>query len=341
MSTPRLSPRVARAVRGVGFSLITVGVIVLLFAAYQLWGTGLQHARAQDDLESRFDAELEAAADRGVTSPTTEPETSASSTATSSTSSTSTTALPPDVVDDLLDPAAGDPVARIEIPAIDVDEIVVHGVGVGDLRKGPGHYPDSAGFGEPGNAAIAGHRTTYGQPFHDLDQLEPGDRIDITTVRGSFTYRVMAHPDPDAPEGSSAERGWFVVPATGVEVLDDMGDDRLTLTACHPKFSSRQRIIVTAELVDEPIEPLPAPDVAVEDESSAAPESDFGEGLEGEDDVLVPMLVWSGAFLGALVATVVIAGRWRRWTTYLLAAPLLAVLLFFSFEQIDRYLPAY
>jgi len=75
--------------------------------------------------------------------------------------------------------------------------------------------------------------------------------------------------------------------------------------------------------------------------AAPAPEVDFGEGLDGEDDVLVPMLVWSGAFLVALVATVVVATRWRRWPTYLLAAPVLAVLLFFSFEQIDRYLPAY
>jgi len=329
-----MSPRAARAVRTVGTTLITAGVIVLLFAAYQLWGTGLQHARAQDDLESQFTAQLREADElASSTTTTTERRTTGPST---------TTTVPEELVE-LIDVQPGDPVTRIEIPAIGVDEIVVHGVAVGDLRKGPGHYPDSAGFGEPGNAAIAGHRTTYGQPFHDLDLLEPGDRIDITTVRGSFTYRVMAHPDPDAAEDDTAERGWFVVPATGVEVLDDMGDDRLTLTACHPKFSSRQRIIVTAELLDEPIDPLPDPpaDVETDEVAAPAPEADFGEGLDGEDDVLVPMLVWSGAFLVALVATVVVATRWRRWPTYLLAAPVLAVLLFFSFEQIDRYLPAY
>lgn len=323
MSTPRLPSLAARVVRGVGIASITAGVLVLLFAAYQLWGTGLQHARAQADLEAQFEAQL---AEAG-----TQVDDDGGQTA-----SSTTTTLPPEIVAGLVDPQGGDPVARLQIPAIGVDEIVVHGVSVADLRTGPGHYPDSAGFGEPGNAAVAGHRTTYGQPFHDLDQLEPGDRIDVTTVRGRFTYRVMAHPDPDDP---TAERGWFVVGKRGVEVLDDVGDDRLTLTACHPKFSSRERIIVTAELLDDPIDPLPSSDTDAGDDAIAA--EDFGQGIEGEDDVLVPMLVWSGAFLVALVATAVVAARWRRWTTYALAAPILIVLLFFAFEQIDRYLPAY
>jgi sortase A len=338
VSPPRLSPRAAQVVRGAGITLMTAGVIVLLFAAYQLWGTGLQHDRAQDELAAEFDADLDAA-DGDVGSETTTTDARAVGGTVRTTSTTSTT-LPAELVDDLASPSGGDPVARIEIPAIGVSEIVVHGVAVSDLRKGPGHYPDSAGFGEPGNAAIAGHRTTYGQPFHDLDQLEPGDRIDMTTVRGTFTYRVISHPDPDAPDDREADKGWFVVPATGVEVLDDMGDDRLTLTACHPEFSSRQRIIVTAELLDDPIEPLPVGDTAANTTSDTSPE-DFGEGIDGEDDVVVPMLIWSGAFLLGLVTTVVIGARWRRWPTYAMAAPVLAVLLFFAFEQIDRYLPAY
>lgn len=337
-----MSPRVARVVRGIGLTLMTAGVIVLLFAAYQLWGTGLQHARAQDDLSAQFDEQLRSAGADTSTEVTDGDEPAEDDDP--APSSTTSTTLPPDIVDDLVNPGPGAPVARIEIPAIGVDEIVVNGVSVSDLRKGPGHYPDSPGFGEPGNAAIAGHRTTYGQPFHDLDLLEDGDRIEITTLRGTFTYRVMGHPDPDAPDDPDAELGWFVVPATGVEVLDDMGDDRLTLTACHPKFSSRKRIIVTAELLDEPVTPLPRPssdDTGDEPATDDAAAEDFGEGIDGEDDVLVPMLLWSGAFLIALVATVVVAARWRRWPTYLVAAPVLVVLLFFAFEQIDRYLPAY
>jgi sortase A len=312
VSLPRLSSRAAAVIGGVGKALITGGVIVLLFAGYQLWGTGIQHDRAQDELEDEFNDDLQEA---GEVRPSTTTTTASSQTTTSTSpsSASTTTGLPPEVVDDLASPADGSPVARIEMPTIGVNEIVVQGVSVADLRKGPGHYPNSAGFGEPGNAAIAGHRTTYGQPFHDLDQLEPGDEITVTTVRGSFTYEVMAHADPDAVDDPAAERGWFVVGADGVEVLDEMGDDRLTLTACHPKFSSRQRIVVTAQLLDEPIAPLPRP--TSDPEPAQSEESEFGEGIEGQDDVLVPMLLWSGAFLLALAGTVLVAGRWRRWPT--------------------------
>ena len=76
------------------------------------------------------------------------------------------------------------------IPKIGVDKIVVEGVGRNDLRKGPGHYPDTPMPGQPGNAAIAGHRTTYGAPFNRIDELEPGDEILVTTLQGPFTYEV-------------------------------------------------------------------------------------------------------------------------------------------------------
>ena len=57
-----------------------------------------------------------------------------------------------------------------------------------DLKKGPGHYPESPLPGQEGNAAIAGHRTTYGAPFNRIDELEPGDEIHVETIQGSFTY---------------------------------------------------------------------------------------------------------------------------------------------------------
>ena len=121
--------------------------------------------------------------------------------------------------------------ARIRIPDIGVDKIVVEGVQVSDLKRGPGHYPDTPLPGQPGNAAIAGHRTTYGAPFNRLDELEPGDEILVTTAQGAFRYEVQRQ---------------LIVSPDQVEVLDDFGDDRLTLTACHPKYSARQRIVVVA-----------------------------------------------------------------------------------------------
>ena len=81
-------------------------------------------------------------------------------------------------------------IARIGIPKIGVDQYVVEGVNVDDLRKGPGHYPTTQLPGHEGNSAIAGHRTTYGAPFGELDQLQPGDQIVLVTVQGKFKYKV-------------------------------------------------------------------------------------------------------------------------------------------------------
>lgn len=98
---------------------------------------------------------------------------------------------------------------------------MVEGVDQAHLRRGPGHYAGSPLPGQGGNMAIAGHRTTYGAPFYRLDELEPGDVIRITTRDGEFVYEV-----------TDSE----VVAPTRVDVLDDFGDDRLTLTACNPRY---------------------------------------------------------------------------------------------------------
>ena len=113
--------------------------------------------------------------------------------------------------------------------------------------------------GNPGNAAIAGHRTTYGAPFHNIDQLAPGDEIIVTTLQGEFRYEVLPQPTDEVDDsGEPVMRGNFIVAPSQVEVLDDFGDNRLTLTACHPKYSARQRIVVVAQLVEEPA-PAPPP----------------------------------------------------------------------------------
>ena len=112
-----------------------------------------------------------------------------------------------------------------------LDEIVVSGVGVDDLKKGPGHYSQTPLPGEHGNAAIAGHRTTYGAPFLDIDDLQPGDEVVATTYAGRFVYKVT---------------GTTIVPPSEISVLDDTPDDRITLTSCDPKYSATNRIIVTA-----------------------------------------------------------------------------------------------
>jgi sortase A len=128
---------------------------------------------------------------------------------------------------------AGDALGRIRIPEIGVSDVFVEGTAAPDLRRGPGHYPATPLPGQRGTVAIAGHRTTYGAPFHDVDQLRRGDRIELDMPYGRFTYRV--------------ERLRIVKP-TAVEVTDAVGYDRLVLSACHPLYSAAQRIIVFARL---------------------------------------------------------------------------------------------
>jgi sortase A len=128
----------------------------------------------------------------------------------------------------------GDPMGRIVMPSIGVSDVFVEGTGAGDLRTGPGHYPATPLPGERGTVAIAGHRTTYGAPFHDVDDLERGDRIELRMPYGRFVYRV--------------ERTRIVKP-TETSVTDRVDHDRLVLSACHPLYSAAERIIVFARLV--------------------------------------------------------------------------------------------
>jgi sortase A len=131
-------------------------------------------------------------------------------------------------------PMKGDAIGRIRIATIDVDEYVVEGTDLQNLRKGPGHYPDTPLPGQHGTAAIAGHRTTYGAPFRRIDDLHPGDAIAVDMPYGHYVYRV--------------ERTKIVEP-TDFSVLDRVGHDRLVLSACHPLYSAAERIVVFSRLV--------------------------------------------------------------------------------------------
>jgi sortase A len=128
----------------------------------------------------------------------------------------------------------GDPLGRLRIPKIGVSAVYVEGTAAGDLRTGPGHYPGTPIPGEQGTVAIAGHRTTYGAWFRRIDQLKPGDRIQITMAYGRFTYRV--------------EKTQIVAP-TALWVTHRVGYDRLILSACHPLYSAAQRIVVFSRLI--------------------------------------------------------------------------------------------
>jgi sortase A len=131
-------------------------------------------------------------------------------------------------------PLPGDAIGEIDFPTLDQSSFVIEGTDADDLRKGPGHYPDTPLPGQPGTVAIAGHRTTYGAPFRDVDKLDRGDRIVIEMPYGRFVYRVQRTA---------------IVEPTQTEVTDSVGYKRLVLTACHPLYSAAQRIVVFARQV--------------------------------------------------------------------------------------------
>ncbi len=289
-------PGFYRVVGGVGRLLITAGVVVLLFVVYQLWGTGLREAQAQSTLTESFTETLAAAP-----LPAAEP------------------------VDVPLPPPEGEAVAIIRIPKIDVEKAVVEGVGIDDLQKGPGHYPETPMPGQPGNAGIAGHRTTYGAPFFELDKLEMGDEILVRTLQGEFRYEV--------------DRISVVRPSQ-VEVLDPTEEARLTLTTCNPRFSAAERLIVSAVLSGAPA-PAPPPDATPPLQGELASETGLdGGALRGDPAARVPAVLWGTLAAGVWLAITQVASRWRRWPAYLLGLPVVLVVLFVFFENVARLFPA-
>ena len=129
----------------------------------------------------------------------------------------------------------GEGIGRIIIPDIDLDVVVVEGTDTATLQKGPGRYPETAFPGEGKTIGIAGHRTTYLAPFRKINEIEDGDEIRLEMPYGTFTYTVEKHE---------------IVDPSQVEIVDNVGYERLVLTACHPLYSAAQRWAVFAELTD-------------------------------------------------------------------------------------------
>ena len=127
----------------------------------------------------------------------------------------------------------GEPIGRILIPSIDRDDVVIEGTGTGDLQRGPGRYPETSFPGQGRTIGVAGHRTTYGAPFKLINEIERGDEIVLEMPYGTFTYEVT---------------GSRIVDPEQTEVVDDVGRERLVLSACHPLYSAAQRYIVFADL---------------------------------------------------------------------------------------------
>ncbi|MDX1511917.1 MAG: class E sortase [Nitriliruptorales bacterium] len=139
---------------------------------------------------------------------------------------------------------------KIVIPAIGVETLVVEGTSPDALRAGAGHYPNTPLPGQNGNVAIAGHRTTYGKPFNQIDVLDAGDTIWLITPVGDYRYTVVKYPDSWTDLDGQAGYPYITRP-TDWDVIAPTAVPSLTLTSCHPKGSARERIIVRAELTEK------------------------------------------------------------------------------------------
>jgi sortase A len=371
---------IARILGVIGRAMIAAGVLLLLFAAYQLWGTGLRTDRAQTNLKSQLDEQLsrvandqppiarseqatqaiqaQAANNQVADAPDDtadaagvaaaggdDPSAGLGGSSTTGTRQPGTTTPGGKAAGDPSDPnvaqttafrfAKGDAIGQITIPKIGADFTIVEGVDLPLLSEGPGHFPGTALPGQAGNAALAGHRVTYKAPFNRIDELSPGDDITIKTVQGTFTYQVM-------PQAGGL--GYFITDPSNVSIVDDKGDNRLTLVACHPKYDLKQRIVVTAKLVGNPADGsvksaadhpiLPNPDG-----------SDFqgtGDLLPNDPGAKGPAIVLSLLALAIWLLAWLVAKRfrgWAHWVVYLVASPFFFVVLWFAFDYINRSLP--
>jgi sortase A len=171
--------------------------------------------------------------------------------------------------------------------------------------------------GEPGNSAIAGHRTTFGAPFYSLDKLAPGDDIFITTKVKQFHYTVTQ---------------LSIVKPTDVAVIAATPDNRLTLTTCNPKFEATSRLIVVAKLTDLPATPprtLPSPVVIK------------SVNLSGDHSAWPSTLLYGLAAVALWIGVRLYAAHRRswRWLPFVVGVPICCVPLWFVFENAIRLLP--
>jgi len=353
------------AIGQLGRALITTGLMMFAFVGYQLWGTGIQEARSQDQLGQDFTAAIN---DVGTTT-----------TSTTIAVADPNISVPPTITGPVDQPfphliAEGEVVAAIKIPAINLTKYVVAGVGIHDLRKGVGHFPNTPFPGQLGNAAIAGHRTTYGQPFYNLNKLRPGDDIGITTILGGTyvyvvtgseevgknDYHVITDSDPNkatltlitcTPVGTSSRR--LVIHAT-LDLLrsSPVGKAVLFYGQTPPDSSSPDGLsgepAVTTTTLAAAVSTLPTDSAApvattVPDKTStfAAPTDAFNQGWFADTSAYLPVILWGLVLLGVAIASYRLAKRQRKlWLAFVAGAVPFVVVAYFFFENVNRLLPA-
>jgi sortase A len=303
-----------RALGVIGRILIGAGVVILLFAAYQVWGTSLQEAHTQTALRHTFvsDAksnQLEQALNQA-------------------TAQDALPTGPPAVAPTTNAPAEGQPVGDLRIPKIGINQIMVEGTNTQDLRKGPGHYTGTPLPGQSGNASVAGHRTTYGHPFYNLDGVAVGDPVVVTTVQGVFVY--------DAVKSE-------VVSPNDNSVLNNTSGHMLTLTTCNPRFSASSRLVVVAQLAHSKLFSGVAaakPTANTHPPQTAQPSSGALGGAS--DGQVLTAVLWGIVVcgVGALVLMMAYFFRRQRWFIWGVGTVGVVVLLYFFFGAVTPLLPA-
>lgn len=238
------SGAIVRTIRAVGWASLVAGLLILGFVVQQLFVTSWFAERNQAQLEDEAQSYFEIAAAESQVVPYVPPASGEEPDPGTTPIDPTDPSLPTIVVEPK--PPAHQAFAIIRIP--DIPDLVdgwtvVEGVTRSDLRNGAGHMVHTPLPGQPGNSVISGHRTTYGAPFHNLDTLDPGAFIEVETAIGVHTYAV---------------RETVIVRPNELWVTEPRDGAWLTLTTCHPKFSSRERLVVVAELVDGPNAPAMA-----------------------------------------------------------------------------------
>jgi sortase A len=206
--------------RRLAYLLIAIGVLVLGWAPYKVLSSDASARAAQRHLAQGFKAESSPSATSAQSAPVT-------------TTAPVADAIPNPRADIQAQPLLGGVLDHLVIPVLGLSRYVVQGTAEQDLEQGPGHYLGTPLPGHYGNVGIAGHRTTYGAPFWNLNELTPGDGILFTEPSGvTYTYRVISE---------------FVVLPSNTAVLDPMNGYYLTLTTCNPRFWATSRLVVRAE----------------------------------------------------------------------------------------------
>lgn len=297
---PPLGP-VRRGVREVGLGLITLGIALLLFVAYQLVGTNFAEENSQNQLAQAFQRAL-GQSEKGAPATTASPPTTAG--------------LPGAPVTGAID--------HLVIPKLGLSRYVVDGVSESDLQEGPGHYPETVLPGQLGNAGIAGHRTTYGAPFFRLNELALGDPIQITNTKNQhFTYLV--------------DKIQVVDPSDVAVLANTPQVAELTLTTCTPRFEASQRLIVVAKLTGStPVAPPPAETAQLASGSSSL---SLGNGNSSAWPAVA--LFGGIVLVGWILVRLLInrTRRWRRVGAYVGGIAVCLVPLWFLFENVVQLLP--